>query len=231
MPESSKAHPVPQDLVATVAPSSGVLRIPKGACASGVGSWLADAVLVPPPAGASLFRHPPGPATVMTRPSSAWKKGVRRRCERRGVGCKEPRRRRCRGASGRSGDAADGPAPPQPLGADGLLLAATEREEQQETPTEFVAAICKRPDATPASVFPRAACQAARFEPLTFSQRGRDVSPMPLTPALSRPRPPKSPTRQSRFGDGALWEAKEEGDEEARSSLNAEIAEEFHPPS
>src|SRR6266508_215558 len=89
--------------------------------------------------------------------SSSWKKGVRRRCERRGVGCKEPRRRRCRGASGRSGDAADGPAPPQPLGADGLLLAATERGKQQEVGTELVAAICKRPDATPPSIFPRAA--------------------------------------------------------------------------
>ena len=134
---------------------------------------------------------------------------MRRRCERRGVGCKETRRRRCRGASGRSADAADGPAPPQPLGADGLLLAATEREEQQETPTELVAAICKRPDATPASVFPRAACQAARFELLTCSQRGREVSSIPLTPALSR----------------------REREKVSRSSLNAEIAEEFHPRS
>src|SRR6266540_5518470 len=72
MPESSRAHPVPQDLLATVAPSSGVLRIPKGECASGVGSCFADAVLVPPPAGASLFRHParPATATMMTRPMS-----------------------------------------------------------------------------------------------------------------------------------------------------------------
>src|SRR6266542_2041087 len=37
------------------------------------------------------------------------KNGVRRRCERRGVGCKEARRGRCRGASERSADAADGP--------------------------------------------------------------------------------------------------------------------------
>src|SRR6266542_4960953 len=66
------------------------------------------------------------------RASSPWKKGVRRRCERRGAGCKEPRRSRCRGASGRSGDAADGPAQPQPLGADGLLLTATERGKQQQ---------------------------------------------------------------------------------------------------
>jgi hypothetical protein len=35
------------------------------------------------------------------------KKGVERRCERRGVGCKEPRRRRFQSASGRSGDVID----------------------------------------------------------------------------------------------------------------------------
>src|ERR1700693_1327100 len=38
------------------------------------------------------------------------KKGVRRRCERRGAGCKEARRERCRGASERSADEGDGPA-------------------------------------------------------------------------------------------------------------------------
>ena len=36
------------------------------------------------------------------------------------------------------------------------MLAATERGKQQEVGTELVAAICKRPDATPASIFPRA---------------------------------------------------------------------------
>src|SRR6266540_2318027 len=49
-----------------------------------------------------------------------------------------------------------------------------------------------------------ATSQAARFEPLTFSQRGREVSSMPLTPALSR----------------------RERENISRSSLNAEIAEE-----
>jgi len=37
------------------------------------------------------------------------------------------------------------------------LLAATERGKQQEVGTGLIAAICKRPDATPASIFPRAA--------------------------------------------------------------------------
>jgi ribosome small subunit-dependent GTPase A len=37
------------------------------------------------------------------------KNGVERRCERRGTGCQAPRRRRCHGASQRSGNAADGP--------------------------------------------------------------------------------------------------------------------------
>jgi hypothetical protein len=44
--------------------------------------------------------------------SSPWWKSVAPRCERRGVGCQAPRRRRC-GTSSRSGAAADGPAPPQ----------------------------------------------------------------------------------------------------------------------
>jgi hypothetical protein len=64
--------------------------------------------------------------SLALQPSSRLlKKGVGRRCERRRVGCKEPRRRRCRGASGKSGDAADGPAPPQPLAVAGLLLPIT----------------------------------------------------------------------------------------------------------
>ena len=60
--------------------------------------------------------------TIACGISRLLKKGVRRRCERRGAGCKEARRGRCRGASERSADAADGPAPPQPLAVAGLLL-------------------------------------------------------------------------------------------------------------
>src|SRR6266508_3135517 len=85
--------------------------------------------------------------------SSSWKKGVRRRCERRGVGCKEPRRRRCRGASGRSGDAADGPAPPQPLAVAGLLLATLLKQKASSARRLACVASCKRPDTTHASIF------------------------------------------------------------------------------
>jgi hypothetical protein len=88
--------------------------------------------------------------------SSPWEKGVKRRCERRGAGCKEARRGRCRGASERSADAADGSAPPQALGAAGLLLAAT-RGEKRAVDEVLIAARCKRPAATPVSIFPRAA--------------------------------------------------------------------------
>ena len=63
-------------------------------------------------------------------------------------------------ASARSGDAADGPTPPQPLGAEGLLRAAAgESAKKRAAPAEHEAdaAQCKRPDATPASIF-SAAC-------------------------------------------------------------------------
>ncbi len=44
------------------------------------------------------------------------------RSERRGVGCKAARRRRCRGASSRSANAADGPTPPEPEGRLGVAV-------------------------------------------------------------------------------------------------------------
>src|SRR6266540_1276376 len=81
------------------------------------------------------------------------KNGVRRRCERRGVGCKEARRGRCRGASERSADAADGPAPPQPLAVAGLLLPALFKREGFSAKGLSCVASCKRPDTTPASIF------------------------------------------------------------------------------
>jgi hypothetical protein len=56
-------------------------------------------------------------------------------------------------ASGRSGDAADGPAPPQPLAAAGFSLAA--REEKRNDIDRMCSrdARCEKPDATPASIF------------------------------------------------------------------------------
>src|SRR6266508_2452653 len=125
---------------------------------------------------------------------SAWKKGVRRRCERRGVGCKETRRRRCRGASGRSGDAADGPAQ---LSAAAVALrpAAENFKEAPGYPAPVwtlsaavreANACGRQSDATPASVFPRAACQAARFGRFAFFAAGtRGFFKCSLTPALS----------------------------------------------
>jgi HEAT repeat protein len=89
---------------------------------------------------------------------SPWKKGVERRCERRGTGCKEPRRGRCRGASGRSGETfgwggrfatgsreiSKAPRGQAPV----LTLSAAVREAN---------ACGRKLAATPASIFPRAA--------------------------------------------------------------------------
>src|SRR6266498_2652928 len=90
------------------------------------------------------------------------KKGVRRRCERRGAGCKEARRKRCRGASERSADAADGPAPPQPLAVAGLLLPALFKREVFSAKGLSCVASCKRPDTTPASISQQPARDARR---------------------------------------------------------------------
>src|SRR6266542_1004732 len=57
------------------------------------------------------------------------------------------------GASGRSGDAADGPAPPQPLAVAGLLLATVLERKSSLRESLPCVARCKRPDTTPTSIF------------------------------------------------------------------------------
>jgi hypothetical protein len=85
------------------------------------------------------------------------KTDARRRCERRGVGWQAPRRRRCRSASARSGNAADDPAPPQPLAADGFLLEARFKLWNFLRVTVSRASKREKPDATPAAAFQRPA--------------------------------------------------------------------------
>ena len=55
-------------------------------------------------------------------------------------------------ASGRSGNAADGPAPPQPLAAAGFSLAAREVKRNNMIRMLSCGARCEKPDATPASI-------------------------------------------------------------------------------
>ena len=72
----------------------------------------------------------PNPGRISGCPDSSrpLKKGVRRRCERRGARCEAPRRRRCQSASGRSGNKADGPA--RLSAAEVALRPAAERFQQ-----------------------------------------------------------------------------------------------------
>ena len=56
-------------------------------------------------------------------------------------------------ASGRSGNAANGPAPPQPLAAAGFSLAAREVKRNNMIRMLSRGARCEKPDATPASIF------------------------------------------------------------------------------
>jgi hypothetical protein len=103
------------------------------------------------------------------------KNGVGRRCERRGVGYKAPRRRRCRGASVRSGNAVDGPAPPQPLAASGSLLASAGDFLRCRTRAPSRATRCKKPDATPAAIFQHPAYMAVAAMNRQLGARGASI--------------------------------------------------------